>query len=411
MKKLFALLISLLCVISCFSLVGCMPRSELLKIYAPGEYIDPDVADDFTEWYNEKTGLNCKVVVTPFDTVEQIFTSVSAGDDFDLYLPSDYAVERLIRENALIEIDKTKVDISKEGLIRPEFLERAKISDKELKYSVPYMYGTFGIMYDTSVIKEKITSWDAIFTGKYGNNLSSNKDSLREAIFSAAIYANKDALKAASADYTDYSKSEYQTLLNNIYSDFSSAAIGKAMNVLEEMKKFHNNTWGGEDLKYNMATGKSDIKIALMWSCDAGYIMNDYEDDNGVEHPGNKNMWYVIPDEGGNIYLDNFVISKNAKNVDAAQYFLQYICEKETAIANSEYAGAISVVKAAYDELKEEYESDDSLGEGTANPAEWREMYLDMLFPSEQTLLRCGTMIDFKDADSDISREWVEIKK
>ncbi len=413
MKKILSLIVSFVLVFACFSLAGCANRSEQLKIYLPGEYISSDVLEDFEEWYEEKTGKKVTVVESNFNTVEEIFTAVEQDHaDFDLICPSDYAVERLIKKNCLIEIDKDIIDIEQDGLIRSEFLERAKISDPQLKYSVPYMYGTFGIMYDTSAVEGEITSWDAIFTDKYGKNISSNKDSIREAIFSAAIYANREELKEASNGFTDYNTDAYQGLIKKIYSDFSSESIDKAIDALKQMRTFHTDTWGGEQLKYYMATGtQTNIKIALMWSCDAGYVMNDFEDDNGVEHEGNKNLWYVVPEEGGNIYLDNWVINKYAKNVEAAQYFLQYLCFKDVAIENSEYAGAISVVADAYNELKAEYENDDEIAKGAKDPVAWKKMYLETLFPSEETLARCGTMIDFGDADRDISLKFVNVKK
>ncbi len=412
MKKFFAILISFVLVFACFALTGCENRSEQLKIYLPGEYISNDVLEDFEDWYFEQTGKKVVVKETNFNTVEDIFTAIEQDHaDFDLICPSDYAVERLIKRGYLLPIDKDIIDIEQEGLIRPEFLEKAKISDPELKYSVPYMYGTFGIMYDTTAVEGEITSWDAIFTGKYGENKSSSKDSIREALFSAAIYANREELKAASENFTNYGTPEYQELLERIYSDFSSESMDKAINMLYQMKSYHVNTWGGEQLKYDMATQKTDIKIALMWSCDAGYVMNDFVDDNDVPHKGNKNLWYVVPEEGGNLYIDNWVISKYAKNEDAAQYFLKYLCLKDVAVENSEYAGAISVVSDAYDELKREYENDDEIAQGAADPEAWKAMYIETLFPSAQTLQRCGTMIDFGDADTDITLKWVNVKK
>ena len=161
-----------------------------------------------------------------------------------------------------------------------------------------------------------------------------------------------------------------------------------------------------------MAASKTDVQVALMWSCDAGYIMNDYEDDDGNEHTGNRNIWYVVPKEGGNIYLDCFVISKYAKNAEAANYFLEFLCTKEIALRNSYYAGAVSPVAEAYDALYEEYSSDETLGEGAAagEEAAWREMYLDMMFPSAETLERCGTMRDYGDRDADISVQWANVR-
>ena len=407
MKKLVVLLISLTLVFSCFSMVGCTPRSEQLKLYVPGEYIDSDVLDEFEEWYRNETGNKVKVKVNTFDAVEEIFTAVErAQADYDLLCPSDYAVERLIKKGLLLEVDKEHVDVEK--VIHPTYIERAQISDPTLAYSVPYMYGTFGIMYNRKEIGEEINSWEAIFTDKYGAGISANKDSLREAITSAAIYANRDKLAQLSDNFDDYNL-EYHAALQNIYSDFSATAIDRAMDVLKKMKGYHNECWGGESLKFDMATNKGKIKIALMWSCDAGYIMNDYEDDNGIKHSGNKDMWYVVPKEGGNIYLDNFVISKYAKNVDAAQYFLEFICQKDVAMANSQYAGAISPVKAAYQQLLNDYTYQFEMNPDADE--EWVAMYMDMLFPSNETLARCGTMIDFGDSDAEITKKWVDIKK
>jgi hypothetical protein len=284
--------------------------------------------------------------------------------------------------------------------MKPEYVERARISDPTLEYSVPYMYGTFGIMYDYSRTGKHIDSWSAIFTDEYSGK-SANKDSLREALTSAAIWNNRESLLDGEYD---------NAKLQAIYEDMSEEAVDAAVNTLRESKK--NFLWGGESLKFDMAASKTDVQVALMWSCDAGYIMNDYEDDDGNEHTGNRNIWYVVPKEGGNIYLDCFVISKYAKNAEAANYFLEFLCTKEIALRNSYYAGAVSPVAEAYDALYEEYSSDETLGEGAAagEEAAWREMYLDMMFPSAETLERCGTMRDYGDRDADISVQWANVR-
>ena len=153
--------------------------------------------------------------------------------------------------------------------------------------------------------------------------------------------------------------------------------------------------------------------MGLYWSCDAGYVMSDYEDDSGNLSKGNKDLWYVIPEEGGNVYLDSFVISKYAKNEKAANYFLQFLCQKATAIANSIYCGAVSPVAAAYGELKAEYEamdleSEDSVFKGTS--AAWKDMYINMLmFPSTDVLKRCGQMRDYGAADGKVVRAMADI--
>ncbi len=394
MKKFVTLLLTFVMTVPMWSLAACSNdnRAEQLKMYVPGEYIDSEIFDAFEDWYKEQTGKTVKVVTpSTFDAVEEIMTAVEKDHaDYDLLLPSDYAVEQLIKKDLLVKIDAERVNVNQ--VFRPEYVERAKISDPTLEYSVPYMYGTFGLMYDYSKTGKHIDSWDALYGGEYAGK-SANKDSLREAVTSAAIWNNASELTKDNP----YDNKKIQSLYDRL-PDTYTAAIA----TLSSTKK--NYLWGGESMKFDMASGNTKVQVALMWSCDAGYIMNDYEDDNGNEHQGNRNLWYVVPKEGGNIYLDNFVISKYGKNQEAAQYFLEFICRKEIAIKNSEYAGAISPVKAAYDQLYAEYYADESIGEGAAEG--WREMYLDMLFPSEETLARCGTMRDFGNKDGTISEAW-----
>lgn len=401
MKKFIAVLLVLVTAMPFVLLTGCGGnRSEQLKMYVPGEYIDEEIFTEFESWYADKTGKKVEVVTpTTFDAVEEILTAVERDHaDYDLLLPSDYAVEQLIAKDLLLKVDRERVKV--EDVIKPEYVKRAKKSDPTLEYSVPYMYGTFGLMYDYAKTGKHIDSWSAIFTDEYKGK-SANKDSLREAITSAAIWNNRESLMTGAYD---------NEKLQTIYEDFSEESINAAIATLASAKS--NFLWGGESLKFDMASGKTDVEVALMWSCDAGYVMNDYEDDDGVEHTGNRNMWYVVPKEGGNIYLDCFVISKYAKNVEAANYFLEFLCTKKIALRNSEYAGAISPVAAAYDELKAEYEADETLGEGAAAGEEtkWREMYLDMMFPSAETLDRCGTMRDFGKRDGDISVKWANVR-
>ncbi len=400
MKKFIAVLLVLVTAMPFVLLTGCGNRAEQLKMYVPGEYIDEEIFTEFESWYADKTGKKVEVVTpTTFDAVEEILTAVERDHaDYDLLLPSDYAVEQLIAKDLLLKVDKDRVNV--ESVIKPEYVKRAEISDPTLEYSVPYMYGTFGLMYDYAKTGKHIDSWSAIFTDEYKGK-SANKDSLREAITSAAIWNNRESLMTGTYD---------NKKLQAIYQDFSEESVNAATATLSAAKS--NFLWGGESLKFDMASGSTDVEVALMWSCDAGYVMNDYEDDDGVEHTGNRNMWYVVPKEGGNIYLDCFVISKYAKNTEAANYFLEFLCTKEIALRNSEYAGAISPVTAAYDELKAEYEADETLGEGAAagEEAAWKAMYLDMMFPSAETLNRCGTMRDFGSRDADISVKWANVR-
>ncbi len=402
MKKFMSMVLAFALVLSCFMFTGCANREEQLKMYVPGEYIDDEVLRDFETWYTEQTGKKVEVVTpSTFDTVEQILTAVEKDEaDYDLLLPSDYAVEQLIKKNLLLKVERVNV----EEVIRDEYVELTRVSDPTLEYAVPYMYGTFGIMYDYSKTNKHIDSWSAIFTNEYSGK-SANKGSLREAISSAAIWNKREELSTLSNGFTVYGDS-YKAKIQEIFEDFSDSAIDGAIATLNEMKNY-SAIWGGESLKFDMAGNNTNVEVALMWSCDAGYVMNDYEDEDGNMHTGNRNIWYSVPKEGGNIYIDMFVISKYAKNVEAAQYFLEFICQKENALRSSEYAGAISPVSAAYDELHAEYTADDAF---ESDSEEWKAMYIDMLFPSAKTLSRCGTMRDFGSKDKSIGNKWADVR-
>ena len=178
-----------------WSLAACSNenRAEQLKMYVPGEYIDSEIFAEFEDWYKEQTGKTVKVVtLSTFDAVEEIMTAVEKDHaDYDLLLPSDYAVEQLIKKDLLVKINAERVNVTE--VFRPEYVERAKISDPTLEYSVPYMYGTFGLMYDYSRTGKHIDSWEALYGGEYAGK-SANKDSLREAVTSAAIWYNASEL-------------------------------------------------------------------------------------------------------------------------------------------------------------------------------------------------------------------------
>ncbi len=398
---------------SAMGFAGCnnTDRSEILKISLPSAYMDYDILEQFESWYKEKTGENVKVEKQEFLTVEEVGTKIETGkEDLDLICPSDYMVEHLRKAGLLKKVDKSIVNV--ENLIKSSYLDTTKVFDPNLEYAVPYMYGTFGLMYDYSKTGKHIDSWSAIFTDNDDPTSHefykkcSAKYSMREAYASACIYNNRDALNLLSANGTLYTPA-FNAALQSIYEDSSQNTVSAAKQTLNRQKNLIIS-WDEETAKFEMALGNTDLEVALMWSCDAGYVMNDYEDDNGEEHTGNRNLWYVIPKEGGNVYIDAFVIPAYAKNEKAANYFLAFLCTKEIAILNSEEAGAISPVASAYDELYEEYTAEDfEMFDGESE--EWRQMYLDMLFPSEQTLLRCGVMKDFGDKEQDINRMFTEV--
>lgn len=405
MKKIISIVLCvalLATVAAVFAGCNSVPREEQLKIYLPGEYMDYSIFKEFEAYYKEKTGKNVKVVVEEFDSVENVQLSVEAGKaDYDLLCPSDYMVEYLISKDLLLPVDKKILDVEAEGLFRSEYITTTREFDSDLEYAVPYMYGTLGLVYDYTKTGKHIDSWESYFGTEYrGNGNLSVKKSVRDAYAAACIYNARSATASLTGD-------EMKTAIQGIFEDFSEPTVTAAGNTLNAVLSA-GAVWDVDQIKFDMAAGRGNVKVALMWSCDAGYVMNDYEDDDGNEQPGNRNLWYVVPKEGGNVYIDAFVISKYAVNVDAAQEFLAFLCRKDIAIQNSEYAGAISPVAAAYDELKEQYTTDDEMFEGASE--EWVAMFIETMFPSAETLSRCGVMKDMGAGKTAVNEMWANLQ-
>lgn len=376
------------------------PREEVLKIYLPGNYIDEDyMKEAFPAWYKEQTGKNVELEFITFEAVENIQTNVETGKaDYDILCPSDYMVEYLLSKDLLQKVDKNVIDISEEGLFRTEYVNTTKEFDPTLEYAVPYMYGTLGLVYDYSKTNEHITSWEALFGDKYAGKRSVKK-SIHDAYAAACLYAERNNLIPLTSE-------QKKAAVQAVFENTTDEMIAKAKNVLNSVKS--SAVWDVDTIKFQMATNQSDVAVALMWSCDAGYVMNDYEDDDGNEFEGNRNLWYVVPEEGGNVYIDAFVISKYAVNVNAANWFLKFVSQKDVAIVNSEWAGAISPVAAAYDDLLTYYtEDEDGMFENVSE--EWKAMFIETMFPSAETLNRCGVMKDFGARKSAVNTMWGNI--
>ena len=401
MKKIVSILLVLALMATLFvAFTACTKRENVLKLYMPGEYIDEDLFEEFESWYKEQTGKKVKVEIETFETVENIQLAVEGSKaDYDLLCPSDYMIEYLIGKGLVQKVDKSVIDVSEEGLFKAQYIETTRAFDPTLEYAVPYMYGTLGIVYDVTKTNKQITSWTSLFGSEFSGSRSI-KDSMRDAYAAACLYNARESLAGLTG-------AAQKNAVQAVFEDTTANTVNAAKATLLGVK--NGSVWDVDNVKFDMAAGKNDAPaVALMWSCDAGYVMNDYEDANGEEKSGNRNLWYVVPDEGGNVYIDAFVISKYAKNVEAANWFLKFLCLKDTAIANSEYAGAISPVAEAYDELYESYSTDEELYQGTR--AGWKEMFLETMFPSAETLNRCGVMKDFGDGKNAVITMWAAVQ-
>ncbi|MDO5725873.1 MAG: ABC transporter substrate-binding protein [Tissierellia bacterium] len=286
MKKLITLFLILTLFTACKSELpkdAKAPTGEYINFYNWGDYIDPQVLKDF----EAETGI--KVVYDTFSSNEDMYMKLKQGTDhFDIVVPSDYMIERMIDENMLEVIDTARLkNYSKINpiLLSPPF-------DPEDKYSVPYLWGTTGIIYNTKNIEGEITSWADLWNPKYKDRIimyNSQRDSI-------AI-----ALKMLG----------YSMNTTNIQE------LMEARDALIEQKDLVL-AYQADEGRDTIISGDADIGV--MYSGDALMMMEENED-----------LDYIIPSEGCNIWFDSMVIPKSCQNYEGALMLIDFLSRPENA--------------------------------------------------------------------------------
>lgn len=304
MKKTLSLILAAVLLILPLS---SMAATETITVYNWGDYIDPDVLDQF----EAETGI--RVIYETFETNEDMYTKLSkAKASYDVICPSDYMVERMIREKLVQPINWENIPNAVQ--IQDRF--RNLSYDPDNAYSMPYTWGTMGILYNKTMVSEKPTSWKVLWDEQYADSilmLNSSRDTI--------------AITLKALGYPLNSTDEAQL------EEAKNALIEQSPMVLAYVV---------DEVKDKMIAGEA--AIALVWSGDATYCMSENED-----------LDYVIPEEGSNIFFDAFCIPANAKNVSGAEKFLDYLCDPEIAKQNFEYVGYAIPNQGAIDLLGEEY--------------------------------------------------------
>ncbi|MCH5155102.1 MAG: extracellular solute-binding protein [Clostridiales bacterium] len=406
-KKIIGLIMSaVMATTAAMAFVGCSPRNEVLKIYNWGDYIDESLIGKFEKWYKAETGKNISVQYDTFDTNEAMIMRIEVlKSDYDLVCPSDYMAERMIKGGLAQKVDRSIIDITQDGFLVDGLMDMIKPFDPNNAYFVPYCWGTLGIMYDTNHIKagsEDMKSWSAMWSSKYNKHILM-KDSVRDAYSVAQIYLNTDKLSALSDGFTDYNEA-YREELVSYFTSTSKSLIKSAQNALVKQKRLLYK-YEVDDGKNDMLAGTTKGYLGTFWSCDVGLIMQE----DGGEH-----FYYEVPKEGSNVWLDGWIIPKYAGNKTAANYFLKFINlyndKYDFAMTNFDYMGTSMANKAVMDDAKIALEEDE---DGFFDDKEdwFKDMYLEMMFPSQDVLARCGVMRDFgKKWSTELDSMWIDVK-
>ena len=292
-----------------------------LYVYNWGEYIDESVIDEF----EEETGI--KVVYDLFETNEEMYPVIEAGGvNYDVVCPSDYMIQKMRENDLLAEINFDNVPNIDQ--IDPAYMEMSKSFDPENKYSVPYCWGTVGILYNTKLLDElgvpAPTKWADLWDERLSGEILM-QDSVRDAFMVALKKdgysmnsANEDELQQAKQDLVD------QKPLVQAY-------------VIDQVR---DKMIGGE------------AAVGVIYSGEMLYIQDEVAN-LGLDYE----LEYVIPEEGTNLWLDSWVIPKNAKNKENAEKWIDFLCRPEIAKANFEYITYPTPNKGAFELLDEDLQN------------------------------------------------------
>jgi spermidine/putrescine transport system substrate-binding protein len=322
MKRLLMLAATAAVLVSCGT-----NREEVLKVYNWSDYIDESVLPEFEEWYKTQTGEDIKVVYQTFDVNETMLSKIEKGhEDYDVVCPSDYIIERMLNSGLLQPLDFASIpdeinyiELNKSPYIKGVFDEiNPNINAND--YSVAYMWGTSGIIYNTEkVTPEEAGTWDIIRNPKYAGQILI-KDAPRDVYGPVLIYLKQKELK------------EGTVTLQELMQDSSDESIAAVEAYLKEVKDGVLG-WEADFGKDQMTKGRG--VISLNWSGDAVWAIEEAAE-VGVS------LDYIVPEEGSNVWFDGWVIPKYAKNIKAATYFIDFMCRPDIAIRNMDETGYVS---------------------------------------------------------------------
>lgn len=347
-KKLAALVATTLLTTSLFAGCGNSNAGEngTLNFFNVGDYIDEALIRKF----EKETGI--KVNYSTYDTNEIMYQKVKTNPGtYDLVVPSDYMIEKMISENLLEKIDLN--NIANYQYIGDAYKNLSY--DPTNEYSVPYMWGTIGIIYDADKVDDPVDSWDILWNSKYKGEIFMF-DSIRDTL----------AISLVKLGYS----------LNSV----DKNELDEAAKELIRQKPLVQS-YVMDEVKDKMINGEATF--ATVYSGDAIFIQEEAPD---------LNLQYVVPKEGSNKWFDVMVIPKGAKHKSEAEEFINFLSEPENAKENVEYIGYATPNTAAYELLDEETQEDETV------------------YPPEEVLDKCDIFKDLGNKIKLYDDAWLKVK-
>ncbi|MBS5953978.1 MAG: spermidine/putrescine ABC transporter substrate-binding protein [Paraclostridium bifermentans] len=302
MKKTFKLLSLSICILLMGAFfVGCSKdSSEQISFLNYGENIDKETLKEFEKKYG------IKVNVETFDDMETMYQKISKGGvKYDVILVSDALMPRMIKKGLIQELNKDNIpNISQ---MDKDYLNLQ--IDPGNKYSVPYMFGTVGLIYNKDVVKEKVDSWDILWDEKY-----------KDKVFMFDTYRDTMGAALKKLGYSLNSKNPKE--------------IEEAKALLIKQRETVNPIYGVDNGTTMIPAGESDIN--MIWSGEGLNLQDE-----------NPNLVYVVPKEGANFWIDSLCIPKNAENVEGAEKFINFVSDKESALRIADEIGYTTPNKEA----------------------------------------------------------------
>ena len=348
MKKLSKLIAISLCILMMTVLfTGCSKKEqEQINFFNYGENIDDETIKEFEKTYNIKVNMET------FDDMEAMYQKINSGaGKYDVVLVSDALMPRMIEKGLVQKLNKDNIpNISQ---MDKQYLDLD--IDPGNQYSVPYMFGTVGLIYNKDVVKEKVDSWDILWDEKYKNK-----------IFMFDTYRDTLGVALKKLGYSLNSENPKE--------------IEEAKELLLDQRNLVDPVYGVDNGTTMIPAGESDIN--MIWSGEGLNLQAE-----------NPNLVYVVPKEGANFWIDSLCIPSNAKNVSGAEKFINFVSDKESALRIADEIGYTTPNKEARLEQPEEVRN---------NP--------NAYMPKE-IMDRCEIYVDLpKDVKKLYDNAWIQIK-